>query len=154
MISDDLLLLLPLYLANAALLPAMRLGLLGTLHKCDRPVSAALFGKERTCLGAALILAITTAGYFFLLGKACFFPGLGMIIGVHASSFLKRRLGMGQGSAFPLLDQLDFFAGGVAGLALCGIFLSDLPLAAVITFFVHLFSNMIAYKTGLKDVWW
>ena len=65
-----------------------------------------------------------------------------------------QRLGITESSPLPPLDQLDFFIGGVAGLALSGTYLSDLFGAAVLTFAVHLTSNAIGYRMGLKDVWW
>lgn len=154
MISNDLVLLLPLYLANAALLPVMRRRLLGNLHGIDAPVCERAFGKSRTWLGLAFILVSVTLCYALLLGRVCVLPALGMIAGVHAASLLKRCLGMKDSSPFPPVDQLDFFVGGVFGLALCGVYLSEPLVMAVITFFIHLFSNMIAYKAGLKDVWW
>jgi CDP-diglyceride synthetase len=147
-------LLIPLYIANAALLIVMRQRMLGRLHALDAPVCERAFGKTRTWLGIVLMLVIVTIGYALLLGKLCVFPALGMIAGVHAASLLKRLVGMKDSAPFPPVDQLDFFVGGVAGLALCGVYLLEPLLVAIITFIVHLFSNMIAYKAGLKDVWW
>jgi CDP-2,3-bis-(O-geranylgeranyl)-sn-glycerol synthase len=150
----DFLLILPLYIANAALLPLMRRKMLGSLHKRDFPISERAFGKNKTALGLALTIIIPSALYLFIFGSPFILAGIGMAAGTHASSFLKRRLGKSESSPLPPLDQLDFFIGGVFGLALSGVFLSSLVMMAALTFFVHLLSNMLAYKAGLKDVWW
>jgi len=151
---DDLALALPLYFANASLLFVMRRGLLGKLHRMDRPVCEGLFGKNRTWMGAGLIVLVSASGYF-LLGKGFLvLPALGMIAGVHISSMLKRGMMMKESLPLPPIDQLDFFIGGAAGLALCGLYFSDLPMMMVLTFFIHLISNVIAHLAGLKDVWW
>ncbi|MCX6769212.1 MAG: CDP-archaeol synthase [Candidatus Micrarchaeota archaeon] len=153
-ILQDFILLLPLFIANAALLPIMRRKMLGKLHARDFQLSEWAFGKNKTALGLALTIAIPAFGYWLLLGSPLILPGIGMAFGTHASSFIKRRLGKSESSPLPLLDQLDFFAGGVLGLALSGIFLSNLLLMAAFTACIHLLSNMIAFKAGLKDVWW
>jgi len=150
----DLLLALPLYAANASLLLIMRLKLLGPLHALDRPVSRRLFGGSKTWLGLALIFLIVTLGYVYLLGSFSLLPAAGFAVGVHASSYIKRKLSMKESQPFPFLDQLDFFAGGAAGLALCGTHFSDLASVAVLTFLVHLASNVFSHRVGIKDVWW
>jgi len=101
-----------------------------------------------------VMLATALVGYFALFGQLLLLPAVGMLAGTHLSSFFKRRVWLKEGSSAPVLDQLDFFVGGVIGLALSGFYLADLPAMAILTFAVHLASNMIAYKTGLKDVWW
>ncbi|MCX8194837.1 MAG: CDP-archaeol synthase [Candidatus Micrarchaeota archaeon] len=151
---SDALLLIPLYITNAALLPIMRFRLLGFLHQADRPVSEALFGKNRTWLGLILIILGVSGGYFLLFNRWCFFPAAGFAAGVHASSLVKRRLRMKESQPFPFLDQLDFFAGAAIGLGMCGWHFADLALAAVLTFLAHLSANIAAYRIGIKDTWW
>jgi|GEM_PF-3042865 len=153
-ILRDLILIAPLHAANDLVFVLMRFRLLGGLHKKDSPVSKKLVGAHRTWLGLAVILFSVTAMYWILLGHLCIWPAIGMIMGVHASSALKRALGMQEGSALPPFDQLDFFLGGVAGLALCGFYLENFWLMLAITFALHLISNVTIYLAGLKEVWW
>jgi CDP-diglyceride synthetase len=153
-LAHDLAILLPLYIANAALLLIMRKCLLGRLHALDAPLSLAAFGKSKTRLGLAITILLPAVFYLQALGMLCLLPGIGMALGTHANSMLKRALGMRENSPLPPLDQLDFFIGGLAGLSLCGVHLYEPLLMAFITFGIHLSANMIAYKAGLKDVWW
>lgn len=150
----ELLLVLPLYIANAGVLLVMKKKLLGPLHRLDQPVSERLFGKNRPVLCAVVIFFLVVAGYYALLGRILVLPAAGMLAMTHASSLIKRRIGLEEGSSAPLLDQLDFFIGGVAGLALSGIYLPDLPLLLALTVAIHFGANTLAYKAGLKNVWW
>ena len=157
--TGDLELCLPLYIANAAILVFSRLGLLDNIPILNsdffsRPISKRLFGAGRSIRGSVFILLVTTAGYWLLLGKALWLPGLLMNAATLANSFLKRCLGMKEGAFFPPFDQLDFLAGGLAGLYLGGYAVGSLALVVAFTFFLHLGSNMLAYRLRLKDVWW
>jgi CDP-2,3-bis-(O-geranylgeranyl)-sn-glycerol synthase len=85
----------------------------------------------------------------------------GALLGDITASFLKRRTGRERGSAFPLVDQLDFVA---VSLALTLIADPDwflavftvpvLVVVVVLTPLLHLLTNAIAYVLGLKNEPW
>lgn len=86
---------------------------------------------------------------------------LGAMAGDIAASFLKRRTGRERGAAFPGLDQLDFVVGG---LLLAAAFATDWFLSTftpwvllavfLITPALHVGTNVLAYRVGLKDEPW
>lgn len=79
----------------------------------------------------------------------------GAMVGDLTGSFIKRRLGMERGAAFPLLDQLDFLIGAIlfgAPIYLPG-FLTILFLV-IATPGIHLFLNYMGYKLKCKRVPW
>ena len=83
------------------------------------------------------------------------FLGGGALIGDAAGSFIKRRIGIERGKPAPFLDQLDF----VVGALLFASFIVVIPLNMIIlilliTIFLHLITNIIAYLIGMKDVWY
>ncbi len=83
----------------------------------------------------------------------------GALIGDMAGSFIKRRFKVERGGILPLLDQLDFlvFALLVASLSTDFFALFTIPViiaAFIITPFLHMLTNFIAYKLGLKEVPW
>jgi len=81
--------------------------------------------------------------------------GLGSMIGDSAGSFIKRRLGIEPGGLLPLIDQLSFFIGALTLAYLVG-FGSELSISKVfflllLTPVLHVFSNALAFKLGLKS---
>ncbi|XVH30295.1 CDP-2,3-bis-(O-geranylgeranyl)-sn-glycerol synthase [Haloferacaceae archaeon DSL9] len=92
---------------------------------------------------------------------AAFGLALGAMLGDIGASFIKRRSGRERGAAFPGLDQLDFVVG-----ALLLAFVVDpswfvetftlgvLVVVVVMTPVLHVLTNVIAYKLGLKDEPW
>nr|WP_227776984.1 CDP-2,3-bis-(O-geranylgeranyl)-sn-glycerol synthase [Haladaptatus pallidirubidus] len=86
---------------------------------------------------------------------------LGAMLGDMGASFLKRRTGRRRGAAFPGVDQLDFV---VMALLLTSITapkwtletftLPVLTVVVVVTPFLHLTTNMLAYMLGLKNEPW
>ncbi|MEM4633914.1 MAG: CDP-archaeol synthase [Candidatus Anstonellaceae archaeon] len=153
-IIGDILLIAPLHITNDLLFLTMRWKLLGKIHCKDRPVSQRLFGTHRTWIGLLFIFASNAFFYAIFTGKILLLPGIGAIIGVHASSLIKRGIGIKEGQPLPVADQLDFVIGGIFGLALSGIYLSNLYLMLAFSFVLHLVSNIAAYFLGLKEVWW
>lgn len=148
---QDILIIAPLHITNDLVFLIMRWQLLGKIHLKDRPVSKRLFGKNKSWLGMAIILASNMALYLLFTGKLLVFPAIGAAIGVHANSFIKRRLDIPEGNSLPILDQLDFVIGGIAGLALSGIYLSNLWLMLAFSFALHIMSNVVAYLFGMKE---
>ncbi|MFB0545252.1 MAG: CDP-2,3-bis-(O-geranylgeranyl)-sn-glycerol synthase [Candidatus Hodarchaeota archaeon] len=84
-----------------------------------------------------------------------FLLSLGTHFGDLFGSFIKRRLDIMTGGPFPIMDQLSFL---IFALGLTAIFY-EVPLKYVlillpITLGAHLGANILAYKAGIKDVWW
>jgi len=85
----------------------------------------------------------------------------GAMLGDILASFAKRRIGQERGAAVPGLDQLDFV---VVSLGLTAVVATDwfvdtfwvAPLAVVLvaTPLLHVSTNYLAFRVGLKDVPW
>ncbi|MEG3224863.1 MAG: hypothetical protein BME94_04870 [Methanobacteriales archaeon Met13] len=81
--------------------------------------------------------------------------GGGGLVGDACGSFIKRRLKVERGRPAPLLDQLDFVIGALVFASLViTIPFNLIILIIIITIFLHLGANMIAYLLGMKDVWY
>lgn len=83
----------------------------------------------------------------------------GAMVGDSLGSFIKRRFDLKQGQATPLLDQWDFVFGAFLMAYIFKDFVQtpDLIVALtilVITPFIHIASNYIAFKLKLKGVPW
>ncbi|PSP88035.1 hypothetical protein BRC90_08720 [Halobacteriales archaeon QS_4_69_34] len=86
---------------------------------------------------------------------------LGAVAGDVAASFLKRRLDRERGAVAPGLDQLDFAVGALAFAALAApawfgrVFSPPALLAVVVlTPLLHVGTNLVAYRAGLKGEPW
>ena len=85
----------------------------------------------------------------------------GAMLGDILASFLKRRSGRQRGAMFPGLDQLDFV---VVSLPLTALLATDwfltwftlevILVVVVLTPILHVTTNVIAYKLGLKNEPW
>ncbi len=150
----DLLLVLPMHAANDLASLMIRFKVLGKLHAKDKPLAEHLFGKHRTWVGMGIIFFSATTIYSLLFGRIMLAPAIGIMAGVNFNSLIKRRLGIGAGNPLPIFDQLDFFIGGIAGLAASGIYLNDPIAMAAFTFFAHGLGGIIAYLLKIRDVWW
>ena len=89
----------------------------------------------------------------------CFLLSSGALTGDIFGSFVKRRIGFQRGKSFPVLDQLGFlvFALLFASVhpAFGSLYTTDVILTGIlITPVLHVATNVIAYKLGLKDVPW
>jgi CDP-2,3-bis-(O-geranylgeranyl)-sn-glycerol synthase len=122
-----------------------------------------IFGKNKTFRGFFVGLFIGTS--VGLLESAIFnysiFFGLllslGALFGDLAGAFVKRRLGISPGNLLPIVDQVDFVAGAlVFSLLLSSPALSwGLALTILlITLPIHLVTNFVAYRLGLKRNPW
>lgn len=85
----------------------------------------------------------------------------GAMVGDIVASGFKRRTGRERGAAFPGLDQYDFVIGGLvfAALAAIGWFVETftppvLLAVLVLTPLLHVGTNVIAYRVGLKSEPW
>lgn len=87
-----------------------------------------------------------------LLGLAL---GSGAIIGDACGSFIKRRFKVERGRPVPLMDQLDFVVGAIIFASLViSIPINLIILIIIISIFLHLGANIIAYLLGMKNVWY
>ena len=88
----------------------------------------------------------------FLLGLTL---GGGALIGDACGSFIKRRLKLESGRPAPILDQLDFVVGALVFASLIVVIPVDLiVIILLISVFLHLGANIIAYLLGIKKVWY
>ncbi|MHC1635010.1 MAG: CDP-2,3-bis-(O-geranylgeranyl)-sn-glycerol synthase [Candidatus Methanospirareceae archaeon] len=96
---------------------------------------------------------------FAIIPLSCL--SLGAMLGDIMGSFVKRRIGLERGAMLPIIDQLDFVFGAWLLLFLFArnwfleAFTVEILLAIVIiTPFLHLSTNYIAFKMGKKKVPW
>ena len=122
-----------------------------------------ILGKNKTLLGffsglivgtAVGLLESTVFGYPIVFGLII---SLGALFGDLAGSFLKRRLRFQPGDLLPVLDQIDFIIGSIL---FCMLFCSRMlsfgmvVLVLVLTPPIHLLTNYVAYRFGLKSNPW
>ena len=123
-----------------------------------------IFGTNKTIRGFFSGLVVGTAvglvesvfftEYPILFG---FLLSLGALLGDLAGAFVKRRLGLAPGDLLPVIDQIDFIIGAILfSLPLSLQFMSPELIIAVliITPPIHMLTNFIAYKMGLKNRPW
>ncbi len=180
-IAQALFFFLPAYIAN--MFPVV-FGNLPSLQRLKKPIDGgrklgrmAVFGEHKTYFGfivgvtGAVAVAILQlllfdyvpgARWIFLFSYSFssavllgFLLGFGSLLGDLVKSFFKRRYSVPSGAPFFPFDQLDFVVGGL----FLGSFLYfpswDHVLALVfLTPLLHLVSNVMGFKLGLKKVWW
>jgi len=120
-----------------------------------------VFGDNKTFRGFFFGLAVgITVGLVecFLFGYPLLFSALsplGALLGDLAAAFLKRRLGIAPGGLFPVVDQVDFVVGALLFSLPLAIVSWELAIAVlIITPPIHLVTNFVAYKLGLKKNPW
>ncbi len=146
------------------ILPAYAANLFPVVANGKRPIDLGknwidnrrLFGDGKTIEGSLLgILAAVVVG---LLQGDVFIGlilGSGAIIGDIFGSFIKRRLGMPQGSPLPIMDQMDFIIGALLFSALfVKLEIITIIIILILTPIFHVISNNFAYEFGFKDVRW
>lgn len=109
------------------------------------------------CFVGAVQAFFSTSDTFLL----AIFLSVGAMFGDAVGSFVKRRLGLERGEAAPFLDQWDFLFGAFLLNGLGALFLDLwfpslflILLVLVLTTFLHLFTNWIAYELNLKSNPW
>lgn len=128
-----------------------------------------ILGKNKTIRGFFTGLAMGTAVGFieslFFSGSIFFnypptigfFLSLGALFGDLIVSFVKRRLGFASGDLLPFFDQTSFVIGAI--LFSLPVSINLLSIEIVITILlitppIHLLTNFVAYKLGLKSNPW
>jgi CDP-2,3-bis-(O-geranylgeranyl)-sn-glycerol synthase len=167
------LLVLPAYLANSS--PVVLGG--GAPVDLRRMMydKRRIFGDGKTWRGLIGGIATgTTAGFFLAyltlggtyaiypsLGayvKAAFLMSSGALFGDLFGSFIKRRTGMKPGRPYMLLDQLPFIIFALLFLIPFGLLPAltseNLAVLLVATLVLHVVTNWLANKVGLKKVPW
>ncbi|MCE4612213.1 MAG: CDP-2,3-bis-(O-geranylgeranyl)-sn-glycerol synthase [Desulfurococcales archaeon] len=102
---------------------------------------------------SAIIAIFSQNAGFITLG---ILSSIGALIGDMAGSFVKRRINMPRGAPAPLLDQLDFYVGALLLLYIAGVQIRLVPsiILAVVVLVLHVGTNYMAYRLGLKNVPW
>jgi CDP-2,3-bis-(O-geranylgeranyl)-sn-glycerol synthase len=80
----------------------------------------------------------------------------GALVGDLVHSFVKRRIGLAEGAAHPVADQLDFVVGAIFFSLLVSAPppLLTIVIIIVITPPIHLLTNYVAYLLGAKKTPW
>jgi CDP-2,3-bis-(O-geranylgeranyl)-sn-glycerol synthase len=120
-----------------------------------------IFGKNKTFQGffCGLVVGVAVGlvesiifGYSVLFGLML---SLGALLGDLAGAFVKRRLGIAPGDMLPVVDQVDFIVGAILFSFFFMILSWELILVImIITPPIHLLTNFVAYKLGLKSNPW
>ncbi len=159
LITSALLLIGPAYFANAApLVFGGGASLDGGRSLADgRPI----FGPHKTVRGVIAGIAVGTLIGLAeslvdpRLATAGFMIALGAVLGDLLGAFVKRRLNVEPGKAFPVLDQLDFILGSVVlGYPFFQVGLISILQVVVVTPPIHLATNYGAYRLGIKKTRW
>lgn len=164
-----LLFMLPCYIANAA--PV----LIGGGPRLDMGIALrdgrALLGKTKSIRGfiggisagvlVAAAIALLVPELLFGNRAVLFMAGVmlsvGALVGDAAGSFLKRRMGVEEGKHFNLLDQMDFVVGGLFfayPFAYGAYTIPNVAFVLVVSYVLHLGTNVLANRAGLKKVPW
>jgi len=163
---EALIFILPSYIANAT--PVISIKLIGRSTPLDMGLYAwdkrRILGDGKTIeglisgitVGTLLGLSIYSLTNVFRSIFEPFVLSFGAMVGDILGSFIKRRMGMERGKPLPIIDQLGFLLSSLffsfimyglprwARLDILGILL-------MITFFLHIATNYIAYLLRLKD---
>jgi len=164
---------LPAYIANA--FPVIfGGGLVIDLGK-KLPDGKPIFGSHKTVRGflagfiaGMLISVVQTTLLRFITFSDFVLPfqfniligsmiALGALVGDLIHSFIKRRIGLAEGSPLPVADQLDFVLGAFLFSLPVSLYpppLLTVVLVIVITPPIHLLTNFIAYILGVKKTPW
>jgi CDP-2,3-bis-(O-geranylgeranyl)-sn-glycerol synthase len=159
----------PCYAANAA--PV----LLGGGARMDMGIKLSdgkpLFGKTKSVRGfaggilagvlASIILSNLWPTLIFNNPQTLLLSGImlsvGALVGDLAGSFLKRRLSIGEGKQFNVVDQMDFVVGGLVfayPFAAPILTLPNLAFILIVSYALHVATNILANRAGLKKVPW
>jgi CDP-2,3-bis-(O-geranylgeranyl)-sn-glycerol synthase len=157
-IAQALYFILPAYCANA--IPVLFGGGLPMDFGRNFIDGKPLFGSHKTfrgffsglLIGTLIGIAQSNLPFFqpphLLVG---FVLSLGGLIGDLIHSFVKRRLSIPPGGSFPVADQLDFVVGALLfSLLISPPSLSVALVILVVTPPIHLLTNYVAYRLGIK----
>jgi len=160
---------LPCYVANAA--PVV----IGGGDRLDGGTKLgdgrALLGKTKSVRGfiGGIVAGIVVAGLASLLWPMLLFGNqqilflsgvllsIGALVGDAVGSFIKRRMNIGPGKQCMVLDQIDFLVGGLVfayPVAAVIYTVPNLVFILIVSFILHIGTNILANRAGLKKVPW
>jgi CDP-2,3-bis-(O-geranylgeranyl)-sn-glycerol synthase len=163
---EALVFVLPSYIANAT--PVVSVKLIGRSTPLDMGLYAwdnkRILGDGKTVEGLISGIAVGTLvglSIYSLMGifRSILEPlilSIGAMVGDILGSFIKRRIGIERGKPLPVVDQLGFllsslfFSYVTYGLPRW-VSLDILIILLIITFFLHIAINYLAYLLRLKD---
>ncbi|MDI9643652.1 MAG: CDP-2,3-bis-(O-geranylgeranyl)-sn-glycerol synthase [Candidatus Verstraetearchaeota archaeon] len=97
----------------------------------------------------------TLSGALFGYPLHSFLLSLGALFGDMLGAFIKRRIGIERGKPAPILDQLDFVAGAILFLyPIYRVTPEQVLFIVIATPPIHLLTNYVAYRLGLKRYPW
>ncbi len=163
---ETFLLYLPAMIANAT--PVVIGKVIRGTHPIDMNLKLKdgrpLFGRGKTwegflfglMIGALFGLVVKLVLIHYPISLLSFYVPLGALLGDILGSFIKRRLGIKRGDPLPLLDQLDFYIGSTISIIAYGKIpsLTSILLMGIIIYLLHRYTNLLAFKIGLKNVPW
>lgn len=170
----SLLMFLPAFVGNSMPLIVAKTGFLNKYFKMPLDFSKSWNGKrilgDNKTIGGIMsaILGGIFVGFIFILasykGKDWLWEleystivAFGALIGDSVKSFFKRRMNRKSGASWVPFDQIDYVIGG---WIFSGFFIpyEESLLSFLFILFVspifHFLANVLAYKIGLKKVWW
>lgn len=172
-IPEVLYLFLPAFIANGAPVVARKIP---GIASWTTPIWVRAFGANKTYRGFAIgvAAAIITALLQFSLRNQWLFKqltelhtsfwqsaivgfllGFGALFGDLVKSFVKRRIGIAPGQAWPVLDGVDYILGAVLCiLPFYQASLMDVVVLMVAAPLLSLLANSISFILGWKDVWY
>lgn len=135
------------------------------------PINKKLFGPNKTWAAyyTAIIGSISTLYLQKNFSRSSIFDyerpdlwlvgvsiGIGVVVGDHVKSFIKRRLGIAPGERWWPFDQLDFFAGGlIAVTPFTGwIGWGRVLIIILLILIIHPLGNQLGYRLGLRKNPW
>ncbi len=124
-------------------------------HKTWRGFLSAIIAGELIFLLQMFIAIPSLIDYATVPLYLGFLMGFGAISGDILKSFLKRRLNIAPGKAFPIFDQLDFVIGSLIASSI----VVDLPLIAILIIVIvspilTIVVNRIAYSFRIRNEAW
>jgi len=125
-------------------------------HKTVRGFLAGLIAGFLVSVGQSILLQYFILSDFVLPFQFNVLIGsmiaLGALMGDLVHSFVKRRIGLVEGSPLPVADQLDFVVGAILFSLLVSVSppLITILLVFAITLPLHLLTNFVAYLLGVK----
>lgn len=182
LIISSIYFILPAYVANTGpvIFGKLKIGKYG--FPFGVPISSRLFGSHKTWRGfyaGYLFALIILWAQFFLQSRGifgqifddsslllldyqninlflyAFLFGIGAIFGDLIKSFFKRRLGRPPGSPWFPFDQLDLVIGALFFLLPVYVLpWENIIVLIIATPLLHILANVLAYKIGIKKVWW
>lgn len=130
-------------------------------HKTVRGFIVGLIAGILTSIGQTFVLRYNTLPDFVLPFQFNVLIGsmiaLGALVGDLIHSFVKRRMGLVEGSPLPVADQLDFVVGAILfslSVSVPHLSLYTVVIVVLITLPTHLLTNFIAYMLGVKKTPW